>query len=73
MIIFEKKDKITFDWIDVLNFWLIEFALIETNKTPKDELVGWVKNDLEKYLYKYLCIAILIIVTKYSIMKIRMP
>lgn len=73
MVIFEKKDKIIFDLVNVFNFWLIQFVSVEIKETLKNNLVGWMKDNSKKYLYKYLRIVAFTIILKYSMIKIRMP
>lgn len=60
-----------FDYVNILKFWLIRFAMVEAQKTLNNKLVGWIKNDLEDYLYKFLYIAALTIIIKYNMIKMR--
>ena len=73
MLTFEGKEGITFDWVNIIDFWLVEFTLVKTKDTFEDKFVGWMKDDLKKYLYKHLCIITFTIIFKYSMIKIEMP
>lgn len=70
MVKFDKKEVITFDYINVLDFGLIEFILIETEETLKDKYVGQIKKDFKNYLYNHLYIFALSMILKYSMVKI---
>lgn len=73
MIKFDRKEGIIFDCVNVLNFWLIKFALVETEEIPKDKYVGLVKKNPKNSLYNHLSVAALSMILKYSIMKIGIP
>lgn len=72
MVKFDEKEEIIFDCVNVLEFWLVRFALVETKETTKDKYVGWVKEDPKYYLYNYCYIAILSMILKYSMIKMVM-
>ena len=73
MVKFDGKEGITFNRVNVLDFWLVGFASVETEETPKDKYVGWVKEDPEDYLYNHLRVAALSMILKDSMMKMGMP
>ena len=72
MLIFEKKGPITFDRVNIINFWLIRFILMKTKDTPNAKFVSWIRDDLEKYLYKYLLISAIKMIFKYNMIKMKM-
>lgn len=37
MVKFDGKEKITFNYVNFLYFWLVRFALVETKETSKDK------------------------------------
>lgn len=39
MITMNEKDRIEFDWLNVINFWLIKFALVETVETSEEKYI----------------------------------
>lgn len=45
MVKFNKKKKITFDCVNVLDFWLVGFALIDNKKILKDKYISWIKEN----------------------------
>lgn len=72
MIIINKKDKIKFDWLNMIDFQLVGFALIEIKETSEEKYISWIKDDPNDYLYKYFHIAALRIILKYNILSMRM-
>lgn len=64
---------IEFDQLNMINFWLVRFALVETEETFEEKYIGQIKDDPHDYLYKYLCIAALIIILKYSMLSMGKP
>ncbi len=73
MIIMNGKDGIEFDQFNVIDFWLIGFASVETKETPTEKYSGWIKNNPHDYLYKHLWTAALTIILKYSMLSMRIP
>lgn len=70
---FDKKEEITFNYINIYDFQLVRFALVEIKETFKDKYIGWVKKDFKDYLYNYLHVTTSSIILKYSIIKMGMP
>lgn len=40
MIEFNKKEEIIFDYVNIFNFWLVRFILVENEKTLKDKYIS---------------------------------
>lgn len=66
MIKINKKDKIGFNWLNIIDFWIIGFALIEINKTLEDKYIDWIKNNHHNYFYKHLRTITPIMILKYN-------
>lgn len=71
MIRMNEKYEIEFNQLNGINFWLIRFILIKTKEIFKEKYFGWIKDDLNNYLYKYSCTCTLIIILKYNILNIK--
>lgn len=73
MITMNGKDGIEFDWLNIINFWLVEFALVKTEETPKEKYIGWIKDDSDDYLYKHLYTVAFTIILKYNMLSMGIP
>lgn len=40
MIIINGKNEIEFNWLNVIDFWLIGFVLVETKKTFEEKYIN---------------------------------
>ena len=64
---------LNFERTNVIDFWLVGFAAVETQDTPSENFVGWLKNNEDGSWYRHLCCAALILILKYSMMSMGMP
>lgn len=69
---FDEKEEIIFDYVNVLDFWLIKFGLVKTKEIFKNKYIDWIKENFNNYLYNYLCVATFFMILKYYMMKISM-
>lgn len=64
---------LSFERTNVIDFWLVGFASVETEDTPGEKLVGWLKNDADGSWYRHLRSAALMLILKYSMLSMGMP
>lgn len=73
MIKMDGKKGIIFDYINVIDFWIISFASVVIKDTPEEKYMRWIKDDPNDYLYKYLYTTTLKMIIKNCILSIEMP
>lgn len=62
-----------FERANVIDFWMVGFAAIETEDTPEENMVGWLKNDEDDGWYRHLRTAALMLILKYSMLAMGLP
>ena len=74
MTFFGGKAGLSFERTNVIDFWLVGFASIETEATPSENYVGWIANDPDDSIwYRHLRSAALMLILKYSMLAMGMP
>ena len=68
-----SNDGLSFERTNVIDFWLVGFAAVETQDTPSENFVGWLKNDEDGSWYRHLRSAALMLILKYSMLLMGMP
>lgn len=58
--------------MNIVDFQLVGFTFVKIEDTSKDKFIDQIKNDLKEYQYKHLHTATLIMILKYSMIKMRM-
>ncbi len=64
---------LSFECTNVIDFWLVGFAAVETQDTPSENFVGWLKNDEDGSWYRHLYSATLMLILKYSMLSMGTP
>lgn len=64
---------LTFDRVNVIDFWLVGLASVVTEATPEDKYVGWIRDDPDNAIYTRLRTAALMLILKYSMLSMGMP
>lgn len=54
MLLTGKLAGLQFDCVNIIDFWLVKFAAVKTEKTAAEDIVGWLKNDKNNSWYKSL-------------------
>lgn len=65
--------SLSFERTNIMDFWLVGFAIVETGDTSSKNFVGWLKNDKNGSWYQHLCSATLMPILKYSMLSIGIP
>lgn len=52
---------------------MVGFASMMIEDIPEEKYIGWIKDNPDDYLYKYLHTAILIMILKYCMLSMEMP
>ncbi len=63
---------LSFERTNVIDFWLVGFAVMETQDTPSENFVGWLKNDEDGSWYQHLCSSALMLILKYLMLLMGM-
>ncbi len=58
---------------NVIDFWMVGLATVETEETPSENIVGWLKNDSDDGWYKHLRTTALMLILKYKMLAMGMP
>lgn len=62
-----------FERANVIDFWIVGFAAIETEETPAENMVGWLKTDEDNGWYTHLRTAALMLILKYTMLSMGLP
>lgn len=73
MLYFNGKDGITFSRANVIDFFMVGLAAVETEETEDECLVGWIKDDEDDIWYNALRSVGLALILKYCMMQMKTP
>ncbi len=62
-----------FECGNVIDFWIVGLAAVETEETPAENIVDWLKNDSDDGWYKHLQTTALMLILKYTMLAMGMP
>lgn len=73
MLYFNDKEGITFSRANVIDFFMVGLAAVETNDSEDESCVGWIKDDKDDTWYSALRSVGLALILKYCMMQMNMP
>lgn len=73
MLSTEELAGLRFERANVIDFWMVRFAAIETEKTPAKNMVGWLKTDEDDGWYTHLHTSALMLILKYTMLSMGPP
>lgn len=73
MLSFGGNAGLEFVRTNVIDFWLVGLASVETEETPKEKSIGWIASDSDGSWYRALRSAALMLILKYSMLVMGMP
>lgn len=62
-----------FERRNIIDFWIVGLAAVETEETPAKNIVDWLKNDSDDGWYKHLRTTALMLILKYTILVMGIP
>ncbi len=65
MLSIRKLADMRFEYKNVIDFWMVGLAAVETEETPAENIVGWLKNNINDGWYKHLRTTALMLILKY--------
>ncbi len=72
MLSTEKLASLRFEHGNVIDLWMVKFTTMETEETLVENIVGWVKNNIDDDWYKYLRTIALMLIVKYIMLVMSM-
>lgn len=54
MLCFGRNVGLQFEQTNVIDFWLVGLASVETEETPKEKNIGWIASDSDGSWYRAL-------------------
>lgn len=73
MLSTRKLAGLCFKYENVIDFWMGGLTIVETKKTPAENIVSWLKNDSNCGWYKHLRTTTLMLILKYTMLAMGMP
>lgn len=73
MLLTGKLAGLHFKYANVIDFWMVKLAAMETEETLAENIIDWLKNDIDDDWYKHLQTTALMLILKYTILAIGMP
>lgn len=73
MLSLHDKEGLTFSRANVIDFFMVGLAAVETNYSDDESFVGWIKDDEDDTWYSALRSAGLVLILKYCMMQMNMP
>lgn len=63
-----SKPGLVFNRTNVIDFWMVGLASVETEETPDEKYVSWISKDPDNVIYNHLRTAALMSILKYSML-----